>query len=276
LNVGDAWQRFLDQLPGEVHDLATKGLGSGERFVRFGKRDEKTGEQVIDTRGMQKTLSCAVNSVALMEYRAVASLIDSKRLLALQRDNAARALTVLPVSRSLRLRDEEMRVTVKYRLNLPPATRMPSQCACGKASLRQLPFHGVSCGQFRHSRTIARHDSIKNVFVDWIRKAGHAAVAEPREYSKNASRKIRPDFEGSLGASTHAADVQIVNPLAPSHLHRDAIAHSVNIKLKKFQKIVEHGKEHKADSFIPLIFEISRSSLADVGLPDLFDKWRCA
>jgi hypothetical protein len=149
-----------------------------------------------------------------------------------------------------------MCIVVKYRIDALPASRMPSLCACRKVSLQQNPYHGVHCSSFKRTRIIARHDGVKDVFVRWIRRAANYCIAEPRHFNADEAKKTRPDFHCTLGTSTYAGDVVIINPLAPSRKSQaDPLGAAAAEKIDKHSKIVKGPLHARADHFVPLIFE---------------------
>ncbi len=202
---------------------------------------------------MQRTIVATLNKVTNDSFLANCSDHDRKRMRALRHPNAARVLTVVPTTPSLRLSDTHMRITVKYRLGASPvdSKTIPRFCGCGQG-LTDNPYHGVSCSRHRRSRLIQRHDGVKMVIAAGITKSGNHCRVEPREYNADMTKKLRPDFVCTLGASTIAGDVQIVNPLAPSNSRLDnAMAAAVQRKRNKYGQAFSA----QVNTFAPLLFE---------------------
>ncbi len=174
----------------------------------------------------------------------------------MRRDNASRFLTVVPTEPALSLKDAEMQIAVCYRLGIYQALPKAKGLACScSALLANDPFHGVSCGKYKRSRVIARHDAVKDSIVKWIKRGGNAAAAEPRELNRDMDKKIRPDFECSLGASKLVGDIVVMDPAAPSNVRKsNPMKDAAQGKVKKFAAFV--GKAAGlADKFVPAIFE---------------------
>jgi hypothetical protein len=96
---------------------------------------------------------------------------------------------------------------------------------------------------------------VKNTFVKWIKRSGNAASAEPREFSRGAECKLRPDFQSLLGDSTIVGDIVVMDPAASSNSGKSApMATAAKNKAKKYKHFV--GKAPgQADQFVPVAFK---------------------
>lgn len=212
------------------------------------------GVPVNDSAKLQKKLGTLLKAAEKTAFAGQED-VDVARFRALERPNASRFLTVIPTEPALTLNNAEISIAVLNRLAahqaLPKAKLM--KCACG--TLMTDPFHGVSCSKHPRSKVIARHDAMKNAIVKWIKRSGNSAAAEPREFSRDLDRQIRPDFQASLGASNLVGDIVVMNPAAPTHVATDEpMKKAATKKLSKFKAFV--GPElGQADEFVPAIFE---------------------
>lgn len=252
----------------DVKDSALLLPDTPSHIARFGEADA-TGVPLVSAAQLQRKINQALKKRELSLF-ASDDPQTVARLRALGNDLASRFLTVVPTLPELALKDSEMQIAVCYRLGVRQAIRTKGlSCPCGRL-LVEDPFHGVSCSKCPRSKVIARHDSVKNAIVKWIKRSGNAASAEPREFSRGAERRLRPDFQSSLGASTIVGDIVVMDPAAPSNSGKSApMATAAKNKVKKYKHFV--GKAPgQADQFVPVAFEtfggFSAESVALIGL----------
>ncbi|MBA2708866.1 MAG: hypothetical protein H0U59_13765 [Gemmatimonadaceae bacterium] len=212
------------------------------------------GMQLNDSTKLQKKIGTFLKAAERKVFEGLED-VDDARFRALIRPNASRFLTVIPTEPSLTLHDKEISIAVLNRLSVRQALPKAKLMKCGCGTLMTDPFHGISCNRHLGSKVIARHDAVKGAIVKWIKRSGNSAAAEPRDFSRDLDRQIRPDFQASLGASSIVGDIVVMNPAAPTHVDNDEPMKNVAIKkITKFAAFV--GDElGQADEFVPAIFE---------------------
>ena len=95
---------------------------------------------------------------------------------------------------------------------------LPDDCpvCCGVNSIRNDPWHFLSCESLRRGEITVRHDDVGRALYRTALTMGLKAQLEPR--GLDASSRLRPDFLLSLPGRLILSDVAVCHPLAPGML----------------------------------------------------------
>jgi hypothetical protein len=164
---------------------------------------------------MQRGLTALAEQALGADQLAAASRRSQARILSLRGRHAGAWLTTLPTNQATTMHDEAFRIAMRFRLDLPPAERMPRWCACGY-DLREDPWHHLSCQKLKATTITHRHDMVVQCSALWIKRAGGAAMVEPRQLDRSSN--CHPDIDAVCGARRTLVDVTVCHPTAPSYV----------------------------------------------------------
>ena len=125
---------------------------------------------------------------------------------------------------------------------------MPLRC-----SLVNDPWHVLSHNG--DHRAVSRHDWIRDIIVEWVKKAGGRAWVEPRQVIWHDDR--RPDVRVSLGPAVFELDVSVVHPTSASHLAaavQGSLGAAKKISKAKSNKFGAMSRS-EGSTFVPFILE---------------------
>ena len=203
------------------------------------------------TKGLQKSISKLIAKKAVKRFRrTLVSTGAQQHFAALGGKNSARFLTVAPTEPALQLSDDHARIAFRTRLNAPPASRLPSACACGARLTADDPGHLLRCTKQPGGHAIKRHDDVNRALITSIKRANLFVQAEPNGLCSDA--RLRPDLLCLLGSTTYIGDVTIVTPKPP----KDDVSALVQTEQRKVAKY--SGKLDRAQQdavFTPLAFD---------------------
>jgi hypothetical protein len=121
-------------------------------------------------------------------------------------------LQVVPSDRSLTMRNQVIKQSIRYRLGLNPYdTVTPPICLCGKKDVYQHdPYHSLSCSALRYHGTNMRHHLLVKNIAEWIRRAG--AITQIEVTGMSTKDKKRPDIVFWHDKRQYVIDVTVTDP----------------------------------------------------------------
>jgi hypothetical protein len=159
---------------------------------------------------LQSRIMATIRSDRAAKLREMAT--PEQRALLKSRANKDSALVwkAYPLTRELRLEEDEARFLVVYATGstLPG---LPQVCACG---VKLTSEHLVHCAE-----KLTRHNNLQGRLVSFAREQGVTVKTNPRLSFEHAKQYIEPDIILYRGiAKPLQADVTVVNPCCPSKL----------------------------------------------------------
>jgi len=134
---------------------------------------------------------------------------------------------------------------------------LPPDCyGCGmKNKVRHDPYHYLSCSAHKRKEITMGHDLLVKVVHQYNQLTGGTGNIEPHDMDYYDGR--RPDLQLLTNNEHILSDVQITNPLCPSHVHGaasrqlHAAEKSERIKISKY---ADTASQHHA-TFVPFVME---------------------
>ena len=216
-NVRDA----TDTVVASVLPNAQRDLARHEAELRFQKLLNRPGDQSPEAK----------------HHRA--------RLLSVSCAAASRWLTALPIAPCMRLRKEEVQVSMRLRLGKPllPANAPDLTCFCKKPILRGDKDHAMACSKCG-DRKLMRHNMITDQVRQCAARAGISTALEPTlrglrgaqttESSQSEALGSRGDILVALADSLTVVDVTVVHPCAASYV--DAAARTAGAAAERRER----------------------------------------
>ena len=177
------------------------------------------------------------------------------RLNAIRAPHAADWKATVPSSKQTTLSDSHYRIAAYLNLGLPMSD-LPSDChGCGMNKVRYDPYHYLSCSAHKRKEITMGHDLLVKVVHQYNQLTGGTGNIEPHDMDYYDGR--RPDLQLLTNNEHILSDVQITNPLCPSHIQGAATRQlhaaekSERIKINKY---AHTAYQHHA-TFVPFVME---------------------
>ncbi len=238
--------------PSRDEDLKRPDLYN-ERFTEYFSQTTAAGALLHPPIGLQKILFRSLQDRWHQGWRdQAATPFENRRITSLCRKLASAWLGVFPEDAETTIQDDQWSICVRHHLDLPLASVMPKNCACGAVLAAKSRCHLMTCKHQRGNGHIQRHDAVLKVIQNAINNAGGRAYVQVRDLSD--AKRLRPDLECAIGDKNLLADVQVIHPATRSRLRqRQPTANAAREKSAKYRALYGEQKAH-AD-FVPLIFE---------------------
>ena len=208
-------------------------------------------QSTLNTRATQHLFDAAVHRAEV-----AGDIHTLARLNAITAPHAADWKAAVPSNKETSLSDTHYRIAARYNLGLAPP-RVPSDCqGCKeKNKLNTEPYHYLSCTRHKRQEITIGHNMLVHVVYTYNNYTGGTGVKEPSDLHGSDHR--RPDLQMVVNNTHILTDIQITNPLCPTHVHGSAQQqlHAAQLSERtKTKKYEQTAKQHDA-KFVPFIME---------------------
>jgi hypothetical protein len=201
-------------------------------FQHFPQRSPSTPKPSSLQHQLSSQATDSVFKASLQLAKETKKVDGGLALTCLRAISAPRAWTwkvVAPTSKELELSDTEYRIAARLNLGLQPidgAEALPATCPlCNKRNtIRDDPWHFLSCNTLHHGEINVRHDSVSRALYRCALLMGLPARLEPK--GLDPKRDLRPDLLVTLPGRHILTDVAIVHPLAAGKV-RSGESHTI-------------------------------------------------
>jgi hypothetical protein len=171
----------------------------------------------------------------------------------------------LPITIHLRMRDLEVRTSLKHMLGhstLPPIAPV-FPCECGAQVSHGNHDHAMCCQKIARDKTL-RHDAIVISVRRSVTRAGLASTLEPKVYPigggaanpDDERMKARGDILIITDEGRKVLDVSVIHAAAESYYARAAAADGAAAALREGEKTVQYARQgDQGFAFWPFVLE---------------------
>lgn len=224
-------------------------------FQQFFTECDEKGALRHDPTKLQQAITKPIHDALHKQLKIdFATPFDRCHLEAIERKLASAWILALPADNHTTLRDIELVVAARHRLDLPLLDSLPKFCGCGTVLANRDRSHLLTCKRQKGNGHIVRHNALVQIMQTAIIAAGGDARAEIKGLAVDAADRRRPDLEFEIDGYCSIADVAVIHPAAKSRqAQRKPADVAAKAKQDKYADMYGDGKEFS--EIVPLIFE---------------------
>lgn len=186
------------------------------------------------------------------------------RLNSLSHPAAGRWLKVIPSDPTLTLSDQVWTTNLRLYLGLPPMSVPVAVWSCShgslfdcNGSLQKDEWHWLSCNSLKRGAGLHGHDAVASIMYEAGRELHQVCEWQPTHLI-GATGGEQPDLLLHLAKRKILGDVTIVNPLAPTHVHKAAWEHGGVLfdREKAKQEKYAHLAKPNSATVVGLAFDV--------------------